>query len=133
MLSDQFKYNEKTKLVTRINGNCYPCIYELKIWTNFIERVYKNCINCELQFYFYIACNDTNTFNIINNNEIGFNHPIMFDTKNDFHKLNKLNENYLFHTMLLDSLNRVILIGSPIMNEKLQELYISEIISINSH
>ncbi len=68
----------------------------------------------------------------MNDSIIQFNYPVIFDQNNTFYKLNKLHENSLYHTMLLDSLDKVLLIGTPIMNKKLQALYIDEIVRIDS-
>ena len=132
-LSDSFKYNEKAKMVTKINGNCFQCVYRLKFWSSFISKVEETCENCNIQYYFYISGTDTSAFKTINDSLIQFSYPVIFDQNNSFYKLNKLLENSLYHTMLLDSLDKVLLIGTPIMNKKLQALYIDEIARINSN
>ncbi|MDD4756209.1 MAG: hypothetical protein PHG29_09025 [Prolixibacteraceae bacterium] len=131
-LSDRFKYNEKVKVVTKINGNCFQCIFRLELWSSFIDEIEKNCENCNIQYYFYISGADTSAFKTINDSIVQFNYPVIFDQNNSFYKLNKLLENSLYHTMLLDSLDKVLLIGTPLMNKKLQALYIDEIARINS-
>lgn len=132
-LSNQFRYDEKTKIVTSINGNCSQCIFRLKYWMNFIKEINETCVGCEIQYYFYVTGADTAAFKAINDSMVHFKYPVIFDQNNSFYKQNKLNENNLYHTMLLDSCDRVLLIGTPIMNPKLQNLYKEEIIRINSH
>lgn len=131
-LSNQFKYDEKVKVVTKINGNCFQCISRLELWSRFIDEIEKNCENCNVQYYLYISGADTSAFKTMNDSIIQFNYPVIFDQNNTFYKLNKLHENSLYHTMLLDSLDKVLLIGTPIMNKKLQALYIDEIVRIDS-
>ena len=131
-LSNQFKYDEKVKVVTKINGNCFQCISRLELWSRFIDEIEKNCENSTVQYYFYISGADTSAFKTMNDSIIQFNYPVIFDQNNTFYKLNKLHENSLYHTMLLDSLDKVLLIGTPIMNKKLQALYIDEIVRIDS-
>ena len=131
-LSNQFKYDEKVKVVTKINGNCFQCISRLELWSRFIDEIEKNCENCNVQYYFYISGADTSAFKTMNDSIIQFNYPVILDQNNTFYKLNKLHENSLYHTMLLDSLDKVLLIGTPIMNKKLQALYIDEIVRIDS-
>lgn len=131
-LSNQFTYNEKVKIVTEINGNCFQCISRLELWSDFINEIKKNCENCNIQYYFYIGGVDTSAFNTINDSILHFNYPVIFDQNNSFYKMNKLHENSLYHTMLLDSSDKVLLIGTPIMNKKLQTLYLEEIVRINS-
>lgn len=131
-LSNQFKYDEKAKIVTQINGNCFSCISKLELWSGFIDEMKKTCNNCSIHYYFYISGADTTAFKTINDSLIRFNLPVIFDPNNTFFKLNKLHQNSLYHTMLLDSSDKVILIGTPILNKKLQKLYIDEIRRINS-
>ncbi len=38
-LSNQFKYDEKVKVVTKINGNCFQCISRLELWSRFIDEI----------------------------------------------------------------------------------------------
>jgi hypothetical protein len=126
-LSNQFNYDEKVKVVTQINGNCLSCISRLELWSSFIDEIRGTCETNNVQYYLYISGADTSAFKAINDSIIHFNYPVIFDQDNTFSKLNKLHENSLYHTMLLDSLDRVLLIGTPIMNKKLQKLYIDEI------
>lgn len=127
-LSNRFSYNEKSKIVTRINGNCSQCIFKLKLWSDFLDEVESKACNCDIQYYFYISGADTSAFHAINESIIHFNYPVIFDTRNTFLRENNFPKNSLFHTFLLDSTNRVILVGTPIMNSELQKLYINEII-----
>ena len=58
-----------------------------------------------------------------------FNFPVYYDMHGDFEKINPLPENEVFHTMLLDKHNRVVLAGSPIRNQKMWELYKTTILN----
>lgn len=51
-----------------------------------------------------------------------FSYPIFYDFDNEFNKINELPP-YLFQTFLLNEENKVQLIGSPIGNSKMWELY----------
>jgi hypothetical protein len=117
-LSRQFKYDGKVKVVTKINGNCFQCISRLELWSRFIDKIEKHCENCNVQYYFYISGADTSAFKKMNDSIIQFNYPVIFDQNNTFYKLNKLHEHSLFHTMLLDSLDKVLLIGTPNYEQK---------------
>lgn len=52
-----------------------------------------------------------------------FKHLVYFDKKGDFERLNKLPRDPIFHTFLLDEDNEVVLVGSPIYNDKMWQLY----------
>lgn len=52
-----------------------------------------------------------------------FEHPIFYDTLNKMEKLNHFPKNNTFRTFLLDKNNHVILVGNPIGNKTLWNLY----------
>jgi len=57
-----------------------------------------------------------------------FDVPVYYDKKGNFEKVNNLPTNNLFHTMLLDKDNRVLIVGSPFHSKKMVELYKNTII-----
>lgn len=111
----QNAFSDGLKIVSRINGNCYSCLIKLKKWKTFMENIPSKE---RISFYFYLVISDSTVYTNLNNEEIHFDHPVIYDEYNSFHKLNKLNSNSIFHVMLLDSSNRVLLIGDPIDSEK---------------
>ena len=117
------------KIVTRINGNCYSCLSRLKNWKPFVEEV-NNKYN--IPVFIYMVISDSSIYTEINKKEIHFEYPVIFDTNNEFQKSNNLAQNNIFHTMLLNKSNKVILIGNPINNTKLKELYIEQVINHNN-
>jgi len=52
-----------------------------------------------------------------------FTYPIIYDSKDYINKLNQFPKEEKFRTFLLDEKNHVILIGSPITNDKIRKLY----------
>ena len=79
--------------------------------------------NERIPFYFYLVIADSSIYNKINNEIIHFDYPVIFDPDDQFRKKNNLNENNIFHTMLVDANNKVIIIGNPVNNVKMQNLY----------
>lgn len=112
------------KIVTRIKGDCYPCLAQLKLWNSFINKILKER---KILFNFYIVISDTLMYRKINEKELHFDYPVIFDLDDQFKKLNKLENNDVLQTFLLDQTNKVIVIGNPINNPKLEELYIQTI------
>lgn len=55
--------------------------------------------------------------------------PILLDPKGIMDKQYKFSENETFNCMLLDSLNRVVLVGNPTKSKKIQDLYIKYLLS----
>ncbi len=115
------------KIVTRINGNCYPCLKQLSGWKSFINEVSKEY---SVSFYIYIVVSDSSIYENINEQEIHFDYPIIYDIYNDFQKLNKINSDNNLNSMLLNSNNEVLLIGNPVINKKMEELYVNTIRSV---
>ena len=57
-----------------------------------------------------------------------FRQTVFYDLDGSFELLNpQLPKNERFHTFLLDEHNKVILVGSPVGNEKLKKLYLEEL------
>lgn len=53
-----------------------------------------------------------------------FDYPILIDTLGEFERLNPhLPKNQALHTFLLDENNRVILVGNPLRNKKIKEMF----------
>ena len=106
------------------------------------------CINCKLKLFYWkpfmseirniVPDNDSITFCFIFQpktmgqiermlKENGFSYPVCIDHTNEFDSLNHLPKDDRFHCFLLDSTNRVILIGNPTQNPKIKDLYIRTI------
>lgn len=58
--------------------------------------------------------------------------PFLYDPQGDMQKINQFPAEPAFQTFLLDSLNRVLLIGSPVENNKIWTLYQRSLSSLNS-
>ena len=56
-----------------------------------------------------------------------FHYPLFIDVEDKFNSLNKLPAESRFRTFLLDENNRIILIGNPVQNPKIRDLYIRTI------
>ncbi|WP_235816619.1 DUF1573 domain-containing protein [Bacteroides mediterraneensis] len=59
-----------------------------------------------------------------------FSYPVCIDTEDIFKKLNRFPEEMMFQTFLIDSENRVKVIGNPIHNLSVKDLYLKEIAGI---
>jgi hypothetical protein len=60
--------------------------------------------------------------------EMRFRQTVFYDLDGSFERLNPhLQKNENFHTFLLDEENKVILIGNPVRNTKLKNLYFKEL------
>ena len=105
--------------------NCTSCaINQMDLWNPLLE--YSKSYNGLLNFYF-IFCPARKDFQemklaLIKNSR--FNYPIILDTLWQFAKLNPhLPKNKALHTFLLDENNNVILVGNPLHNKKIKEMF----------
>ena len=116
--------NKEFKIVTRIDGDCSVCIDELLEWKKLVQE-YANELN--LSFHFYVTTNNFEIFKKINKSTIRFPYPLIFDRLDDLRIKNNLKKDKRFNTFLLDRDNRVVLIGNPIRNKKIKQLYFEKI------
>lgn len=115
----------KLKITTLLWGDCHSCIKDLKEWEDFYQ--YSNTKeNIEIMFYLFTSDLDFFRENLYTENI--YNFPLIIDQKNNYMVKNDIPFNKkLFQTFLLDSNNRVILVGNPIYSDKLMKLYKEEI------
>ena len=104
--------------------NCTSCVLQnLYLWNDFIDlykEQYKN-----VSFYFIISDKNLKEMDILfmlkNTN---FNHSILLDTSNVFMRTNpNIPSESKWHTFVLDKSDSIILVGDPIHNKKIEELY----------
>lgn len=95
---------------------CTPCKLQPNRWNHFINML-DSLANVRV---FFILESDSSVFN-------EFDLPIYYDSKNVFFYKNNLPSDPRFHCFLLDENNKVILIGNPVQNPKIKELYLRTI------
>lgn len=103
---------------------CMSCKMQLDKWKSFIQEV-DALTNSQIPFLFFMDTRDISEMKHILRRE-RFSHPVCIDRKSDLNRLNHFPENPSFHTFLLDHENRVKLIGNPVHNAAIKELYLVE-------
>lgn len=106
---------------------CSSCKLQLPEWKKFITQL-DSITDKDIQFIFILHPKEIREVKIqakLNK----FNYPLYFDKNNDFDKLNKFPTDISLQTFLLDKNNKVILLGNPIQNPKMKELYINKILN----
>ena len=123
-----YKNNKKFTVVHYVDSiGCIPCKLRPYDWIAFqtrIDSLYNNDV--EIVFISHInAIKDLKKLMIAKEM-----HDIVLlpDYANRWANGNQIRNNQLFYTMLLDSNNRVLVIGEPFLNEKMIELYDDAII-----
>ena len=118
-------HEDTPKIVVYFDSNgCTPCRIKLNEWKEFMQKI--NIVNRDIQFIFIFATKKIVELNkeIILND---FSYPIYFDYTNSFEKINKLPREHKYHTFMLNNENKIILVGNPVLNNKIEKLYLREI------
>ena len=111
--------NEYKVLIYVDTNSCTECRLKLYEWHKIIQEVDSNN---NVSFIFTIYTKDYPLVDFLKKKN-RFNYPIFYDYTNKIGKLNKFPKDPRFQTFLLDQNNRVILIGNPIGNKHLWNLY----------
>ncbi|WP_281794699.1 hypothetical protein [Paraprevotella clara] len=103
---------------------CSSCrLHEMQKWDPFLKRMkhYKEDINT--YFIFRPLAKDMDVFNFTMK-AFPPSYPIYVDTTNIFLRMNpQIPDNPIMHTFLLDENNNVLLVGNPLENEKIEEMF----------
>ena len=116
-----YLWDKEYKIFTYIDSiGCSSCKMDLQGWEGIIKISHKLHLN--IGFIFVVHSSNFWLFDtgiLIHE----FEHPIIYDYNNDFHKLNNFPP-APFRTFLLDKSNKVLLIGSPVGNPEMWEEYL---------
>ena len=113
------------KIPTLLWGECHSCIADLKKWDEFYQFI-KEKDNVTVLFYLYTS--DLKFFRKSLYKKEIHKYPFIVDRNNRYLDNNDLPfKNKMYQTFLLDSNNRVILVGNPVYNDNLMKLYKEEI------
>lgn len=112
------------KIVSYIDSSgCTVCKLNLKKWNAFIDSA-RVVSNHSIVPYLYFHPQSSKEIMYLLRRD-NFKYPVCIDNNDTFNKLNKLPSNEVFQTFLLDKDNKIVLIGNPILNPKVKELYLS--------
>ncbi|MCQ2238974.1 MAG: DUF1573 domain-containing protein [Bacteroidaceae bacterium] len=106
---------------------CMSCKLKLEEWKRFIHEV--DSLSDEKVssfFYFHPKENDLKEVEILMKSN-AFDYPVCIDRADRFNAANRFPENDSFHVFLLDEQNKVRVIGNPVLNPTLKELYLQVI------
>ncbi|WP_289161955.1 DUF1573 domain-containing protein [uncultured Parabacteroides sp.] len=106
---------------------CTSCKLQLYKWKKFIEYT-DSVTKGNVPFLFIFHLNDYNEIHYLLKRD-NFNYPICFDLDDQLNKLNKFPADTNFQTFLLDKDNKVSVLGNPIHNTAVKDLYLKQITS----
>ena len=117
------------KVVTYIDSiGCVSCKLQLSRWKEFIAQV-DSASGKAIPFLFFFQSKDNGDLRRTLRTD-NFTLPVCIDTEDRFNKLNHFPSEMMFQTFLLDKDNKVIVIGNPIHNLKVRDLYLQKIAGI---
>lgn len=128
LCSDTVEFNITTRLkvLSYIDSiGCLRCKSQFPLWVDFIREVQSIC-DTATSFCFFIHPNRYfEARNVILKDS--FPYPVCIDLYDSINTLNKFDADERFHCFLLDENNRVLVIGNPVQNPKIKELYLRTI------
>ena len=118
--------NFEYKIITYVDSlGCTNCKLQLERWKTFMQEV-DSIKNVSVPFVFVFHPKNVKELrNILRGH--AFDYPVFFDEKDDFNALNRFPDDMMFQTFLLDKDNKVQVIGNPVLNPQVKELYIGKI------
>lgn len=110
-------------LLTFIDGGCQLCLFDMKRWNSIQNEFRKR--NVKHSVYFVIGNIDSNYFLKTYYPEIDSTFHIILDNHKEFRKFNKISNNKLLQTFLIDKNKKVKFIGNPSIHNDLVNYYIT--------
>lgn len=112
------------KILTIVSGECSSCIETLSKWELFIDS-----INTFSKVQLIVIVETTDISHFLSNylSFIPDNIQLYFDVSLNLLLNNKLPNDWTLRTFLLDKSNSILLIGNPIYNRQIYNLYLNRI------
>lgn len=102
---------------------CISCKLQLPHWKRFLEEVDSANLGGRVPFLFYFYPENKSELRLLLE-RYNFTYPIYIDENDSLNKLNHFPTDVMFQTFLLDGNNKVLVIGSPVLNPKIKDLYL---------
>ena len=107
---------------------CTSCKLQLLKWKELIAHV-DSATNGNIPFIFVFQSKDDRELRYILKRD-NFDRPVCIDRNNRFDELNQFPQDITFQTFLLDKDNKVKVIGNPVHNLAVRDLYLKQITGI---
>lgn len=109
--------------------DCTKCHLKLPYWKE-INRALDTISNARALAILIIKPDTLDKITDFLDN-VNYDYPIVLDSVGKYTALANLNENSVIRTFLIDSLSSIVGIGNPVFNEKVWNLYLSQITGVN--
>ena len=121
----QIPQSEYKVLIYVDSIGCTSCKLQLHKWRELIE--YTNSVTQnKVPFLFFFHPKDAKEIRYLLKRD-GFDRPICIDLDDRLNKLNKFPADMTFQTFLLDKNNKVAVLGNPVHNTAVKDLYLKQI------
>ena len=121
----QIPQSEYKVLIYVDSIGCTSCKLQLHKWKELIE--YTNSVTQnKVPFLFLFHPKDAKEIRYLLKRD-GFDHPTCIDLDDRLNKLNKFPADMTFQTFLLDKNNKVAVLGNPVHNTAVKDLYLKQI------
>lgn len=104
---------------------CTSCKLQLPKWKELIEYT-DSVTQGKIPFLFFLHPKDAKEIRYLLKRD-GFDSPVCIDMDDKLNKLNKFPTNITFQTFLLDKDNNVVVLGNPVHNIAVKDLYLKQI------
>ena len=101
---------------------CTSCKLQLPKWKRMIAEV-DSLTGGRVPFLFYFHPKDPRELRFYLRRD-NFTYPVCFEEDDYINRLNRFPSDMTFQTLLLDKENKVVAIGSPVLNPKIKDLYL---------
>lgn len=114
------------KVVVYVDSTgCTSCKLQLHKWKELIEYTDSVTQN-KVPFLFFFHSKDYSDIRYLLKRN-AFDYPVCIDLEDQLNKQNKFPENMAFQTFLLDKNNKVAVLGNPVHNTAVRDLYLKQI------
>jgi len=121
----QIPQSEYKVLVYVDSIGCTSCKLQLHKWKELIEYT-DSVTQIKVPFLFFFHSKDYKEIRYLLKRD-GFDRPVCIDMDDRLNKLNKFPADMTFQTFLLDKNNRVAVLGNPVHNTAVRDLYLKQI------
>ena len=126
----QIPQSEYKVLIYVDSIGCTSCKLQLHKWKELIEYT-DSITQGEVPFLFFFHPKDAKEIRYLLKRD-GFDRLICIDTDDKLNQLNKFPADMTFQTFLLDKNNKVTVLGNPVHNTAVKDLYLKQIIGKDS-
>ena len=115
------------KIISYIDSTgCTSCRMKLAMWSELINEL-KSLPDVDVEVIMVINADDPKKITYLLQRDNYLN-PVAIDSDNFFDSLNELPPKSEHHTFLLDAENKVVAIGNPVLNPKIKDIYLQQIL-----